>query len=572
MDRITKSLLEDFSIVMELEIKEQSKLFEMFSAYSIISKVHNEKFELEDVVGGNGGDCGIDGLAIIVSGIMINSIEEIEDLIERSGSISEVNFLLIQSKTSSSFNGGEIRTFGDGVVDFFSENPTLVRNEFIKKRAKIVEYIISKAARIKKMTCEMFYVTTGKWINDQNLISRITRIKEDLEDLHLFKQVKFTPIDAREIQKYYKQTQEKVSATINFPNKVLLPEIEGVNEAYIGTLEIKEFLNLIEDDLGNINRSVFYDNVRDYQGENDVNESISKTVQSEKSNRLAVLNNGVTIVAKSLNVARNDLTLGDYQIVNGCQTSHVIYNYKEDINRLISLPVKVIGTENEDVISEIIIANNSQTEVKKEELMALSDFQKRLELFYNAINEPKKRLYYERRSRQYDAVPNIEKVRIVTISSQIKCFASMFLDRPHLASRFYGKLLEQLSEFAFVSDHELMPYYTSSFALYKLEFYFRNKSLDSKFRKFKYHLLMMLRYYISTEQAPFNSKKINKECERINKELYSVNLLTLFRELTSVIENVVDDVESTEITKRQSLNEQLIKKVVELRKGSITSV
>jgi hypothetical protein len=509
VDRITKSLLEDFSNVMELKIDDRSKLFEMFSAYSIISKIHSEKFELDDVVGGNGGDCGIDAIAIIVNGIMVNSIEEVEDLIERSGSISEATFILIQSKTTSSFDGGEIRTFGDGVVDFFSENPQMVRNEFIEKKAKIVEFIISKAARIKKMVCKMFYVTTGKWMEDQNLLSRISKVKEDVENLNLFKDVEFIPLGAREIQKYYKQTQEKVSATIHFPNKVLLPEIEGIKEAYIGVLDVKEYIKLIEDDLGNIRRSVFYDNVRDYQGENDVNLSISKTLRSEKSNRLVVLNNGVTIVAKSLTVARNNITLEDYQIVNGCQTSHVIYNNKENINDSVSLPVKIIVTEDEDIISDIIIANNSQTEVKKEELMALTDFQKRLELFYNSINDPKRRLYYERRSKQYDSIPDIEKVRIVTISSQIRSFASMFLDRPHLASRYYGKLLEQLSDVAFVKEHELMPYYTSSYALYKLEFYFRNKSLDSKYRKFKYHLLMMLRYYVSDEELPhLNSKKI----------------------------------------------------------------
>lgn len=572
MDRITKSLIEDFKNIMEINEKDISKLFEYFTAYSIISKVHSEQFELDDVVGGKGGDCGIDGIAIIVSGIMINTIEEVEDLIDRSGSISEVTFVLIQSKTSSSFNGGDIRTFGDGVLDFFSENPSLVRNDFIQQKAEIVEYIISKAARVKKMNCNMYYVTTGKWVEDQNVTSRINSVKKDIENLNLFKSIEFSPIGATEIQKFYRQTQEKVSATINFPNKVLLPDIEGVQESYIGILEIDEYLKLIEDDLGNIRRSVFYDNVRDYQGENDVNESISNTLQSEKADRLAVLNNGVTIVAKSVTVARNNLTLEDFQIVNGCQTSHVIYNNKDKIDQTIYLPIKIIVSEDDDVISDIIIANNSQTEVKKEELMALTDFQKRLELFYNSIEDNRKRLYYERRSKQYDAVPNIEKVRIVSISSQIRSFAAMFLDRPHQASRFYGKLLEQLSDVAFLDVHELMPYYTSSYALYKLEFYFRNRSIDTKYRKFKYHILMMLRYFINGEEMPeFNSKKMNTYCDKINTEIYKGNLLGTFNMLTELINHVVEDINDSEVTKRQTLNKELINKVLELRKSSVLS-
>jgi len=572
VDRITKNLIYDFKKEMEINEENISKLFEYFSAYSIVSKIHSEKFELDDIVGGNGGDCGIDAIAIIVSGILINSIEEIEDLIERSGSISEATFVLIQSKTSSSFNGGEMRTFGDGVLDFFSENPQLVRNEFIQRKAKIVENIIENAARVKTMNCKMFYVTTGKWVEDQNLVSRIEKIKQDIESLNLFKSIDFKPIDAINIQKFYRQTKEKVSTTINFPNKVLLPDVGGVEESYIGILKINEYLKLIEDDLGNIRRSVFYDNVRDYQGENDVNESISNTLRSTKADRLPVLNNGVTIVAKSISVARNNLTLQDYQIVNGCQTSHVIYNNKDYISHEIYLPVKVIASEDDNLVNDVIIANNSQTEVKKEELMALTDFQKRLELFYSSIDDSRKRLYYERRSKQYDAVPNIEKVRIVTISSQIRSFAAMFLDRPHQASRFYGKLLEQLSDVAFVDSHELMPYYTSAFALYKLEFYFRNRSIDSKYRKFKYHLLMMLRYYIHDNVMPeLNSKKINKYCETINNELYKNSLLDIFLLLTEVINETVEDINDTEITKRQSLNRELLERVIEIKNKEVVN-
>ncbi|AOU03157.2 MULTISPECIES: AIPR family protein [Bacillus] len=571
MDRITKSLMMDFSSVMEMSSKDQSKLFENFSCYSIISKIHNEKFELEDIVGGEGGDCGIDGIGIIVSGIMINTIEEIEDLLDRSGNISEVKFIIIQAKTSSSFNGADMLNFGDGVLDFFAEEPQLVRNDFIKKKAEIVEFIIDKAARINKMIIELFYVTTGQWLNDVNLTAKINKIVGDIKALNLFKQIKFNPVGANEIQKYYRQSKEKVSATINFPNRVVMPDIKGINESYTGTLNLTEYLKLIEDELGNIRRSVFYDNVRDYQGENDVNESISSTLRSNNSDRLAVLNNGVTIVAKKVSVARHDFTLEDYQIVNGCQTSHVIYYNKDNIdNEKTNLPVKIIITEDEEVISDIIIANNSQTEVKKEELMALSDFQKKLELFYNSIEESKRKLFYERRSKQYDAVPNIEKVRIVTISSQIKSFASMYLDRPNLASRFYGKLLEQLSESAFVANHQPMPYYTSAFALYKLEFYFRNKSLDSRFRKFRFHMLMMLKYFVNNENTPnMDSKKINRYCENINKVLYGSNALNIFKKLTDIIEDTVEDIGDTEITKKQSLNAILIEKVTELRKMTV---
>jgi hypothetical protein len=156
---------------------------------------------------------------------------------------------------------------------------------------------------------------------------------------------------------------------------------------------------------------------------------------------------------------------------------------------------------------------------------------------------------------------DIEKVRIVTIPTQLKSFASMFLDQPHTASRFYGILVKDMSGKTFNENHELMPYYTSAYALYKLEFYFRNKSIDVLYRKFRFQILMMLRYHINGEDMPpLNSKKINSYCERINALLNDQGkFIEAIRNITNIINDAVGDLKDTEASKRQSLNELLIK-------------
>ena len=52
-----------------------------------------------------------------------------------------------------------------------------------------------------------------------------------------------------------------------------MPEITDVNEAYFGLLPFSEYKKLIMDDDGKI-LNVFQDNIRDFQGENDVNDAI----------------------------------------------------------------------------------------------------------------------------------------------------------------------------------------------------------------------------------------------------------------------------------------------------------
>ena len=74
--------------------------------------------------------------------------------------------------------------------------------------------------------------------------------------------------------------------------------------------------------------NVFEDNVRDFQGDNnDVNGGIASTLNNDDSEIFSVLNNGVTIVASSISPTGDQFTINDYQIVNGCQTSNVLYQY-----------------------------------------------------------------------------------------------------------------------------------------------------------------------------------------------------------------------------------------------------
>ena len=76
------------------------------------------------------------------------------------------------------------------------------------------------------------------------------------------------------------------------------------------------------------------------------------------------------------------------------------------------VPVRIIVSEDDEIKNKIIKATNRQTPVKNEELVAITDFQKMLERYYDAQLE-NYRLYYERRSQQYRSIAGIEKIRIV---------------------------------------------------------------------------------------------------------------------------------------------------------------
>lgn len=557
MDRIVQSYIDDFLKSQQIDEKDSSKQFEMFSSYCAVAQQYTEVFDLNDILTGAGGDCGIDGIAIIANGTIISSKEEVDDLIELNKGLSDMLFVFIQSKTSSGFSSSEMGTFGAGVVDFFSETPQFVRNQFIQEKSDLINYIFNKAVHFKsKPCCFLYYVTTGKWVDDQNCVARKNMIIHDLEELDLFKEVQFIPVDVKLIQKYYRNTIDVIETEIDFSQKVLLPDIPKIKQSYLGYVDYEEYLKLIVGDNGEIRKNVFYDNVRDYQGDNEVNIEIAETIKSA-SNKFILLNNGVTIICKKLTNLRNKFTLTDYQIVNGCQTSHVLYYNKEFINGNLQIPIKLIETLDEDTVNNIIKATNRQTQVTNEQLIALNEFHRQLEAFYQTFSGTQK-LYYERRSKQYNYMTEVEKVRIVTISTQIKAAAAMFFDKPHLASRYYGRLLKSVDGI-FNEEHKLSPYYTCAYLLYKLEYLFRNKLLPTQYRKFRYHILMLIKYDFSDGKVPnLNSNKIENVCKKILECANdNVELQNEVERMIAIINKHITDASDTESTKSASLIEEL---------------
>ena len=349
MDKITTSLITELLKNKELESEGESKDFERLSNYCIISNEYSKTFDIESVTVGDGNDTGIDGIAIIVNGQLIEHIEEIDDLLETNNSL-EVLYIFIQAKTSSNFSSGDLGTFIFGVSDFFANQPSLVRNADISHFAEISDYLYQKAPSFRENpTLKLFYVTTGKWMDDINLLAVIKNGLATFEQKNLFEKINITPYGAKEIANSYRKTKEAISTTINFNNRVTLPAINGISQAYIGIIPYSEFKKIITNDDDGL-LGVFEDNVRDFQGDsNDVNGGIMKTLNSIDSDIFSVLNNGVTIVASSISPTGDKFTIKDYQIVNGCQTSNVLFNnrngkYMDNVH----IPVKIIATTDDD--------------------------------------------------------------------------------------------------------------------------------------------------------------------------------------------------------------------------------
>ena len=173
----------------------------------------------------------------------------------------------------------------------------------------------------------------------------------------------------------------------------------------------------------------------------------------------------------------------------------------------------MIATQDDNIRNSIIKATNRQTQVTEDQLVALSDFPKRLEAFFPTY-DGRKKLYYERRSRQYSGTPGIEKVRVVNMTALIRAFASVFLEMPHRTTRNYRALLRMMGTNIFHKDHQMQPYYVSAYAHYRLEYLFRSQALESDLKPARYHLLLAFRILAQPDVLPrMNSHDILRWCE-----------------------------------------------------------
>jgi len=179
----------------------------------------------------------------------------------------------------------------------------------------------------------------------------------------------------------------------------------------------------------------------------------------------------------------------------------------------VMVPVRLIATQDDNIRNAIIKATNRQTQVTEDQLFALSDFPKKLEAFFPTY-EAKRKLYYERRSRQYSGAPGIEKVRVVNMTALVRAFASMFMTMPHKTTRNYKALLKTMGTEMFHKDHRLEPYYASAYAHYRLEYLFRSQTLAPDLKPARYHLLLAFRILAQPTPLPrMNSYDMARWCE-----------------------------------------------------------
>ena len=531
---ITKSHFDDFVSAYGYKDLTENEAFEKFIIFCVTSKyVRNQtitKSLIDDINIGKGGDWGIDGLLIVVNGRIVTTTQDVEDMLNANGYL-DVQFVFIQTKNVESINVGELGKALDGVEYVFKEiageNHLPPCNEGLSTYRNIIKHIYSNNAKFrdgKEAGCDFYFAYTGQYRAQRDFTARLNKTKKEIDALRLTSPFTHCIMDRDSIVEAYKETKAKNDVSIQVEQKLDMPTVDCIQESYLCLIPFSELKKLYIDDKGNLIESVFYDNVRDFQGMNIVNNAMSSSVNNGEISLFTAMNNGVTIVVKNFSKVGKIIHLNDYQIVNGCQTCNVLYKNRnvENIDKLL-LVVKIIASKDKPTTDKIIIGNNSQTEVLREQLVSLLKIQHTIEDYYNAQNRYE-RLYYERRSKQYrndnTAVP---QNKIITIAAQTKAFISMMMGEPHNVGGYYGSIMNQYDgkgKTIYAEDTHPAYYYTCALADFKLNELFSRHTIERKYKKIKYHLLYAFRLMCEKEPLKaLNSNKSQDYCDFICNKL-----------------------------------------------------
>lgn len=528
-NKFIESILQEFSENNGLENLEEFKRFEHLSNYLTISKHHPEAFDsievFESVDMDSGSNYGIDGGAILINGNLLNNPSDIE-LYSKSRKL-EVTIIFNQSKTSASFESGDISKFGSAVQNFFEETPSItLSQELIDLKAlynKVLQPTNIKFIDRKKYPkLELNFITTSSHQPDEitnTVAKQIERnLKSSIADIA---EVKCNLLGSDYINDTYDDLANRYTVKIKFDRKLELDTIKDISGSYIGYLDFTNFLELITDQNQQIRNNIFYENVRDFQGiDNKVNTEINETLSSEElRDKFILLNNGITVVTKQLlPLQNNEYELGEFQIVNGCQTSNMLYLNKDNPKAYSDLfiPIKLIHTQNNDVISRIVKATNRQTPVPDEAFVALDKYHQNLQKFYEiASKELSEKIYYERRSREFqNSDTNIQKYKIVNVHKQIRAFTAVYLNEPHtVATNHPYNILRSKSDLLFDNSHHYESYFIASYILYFINSDIAKQVIIGNPITLTYYIAMMMRILITgnININHFNGKEIQKE-------------------------------------------------------------
>lgn len=407
-----------------------SDYFEFFSASQILKNQGLSDDEIDNGIVGKGLDGGCDSIYLFLNNLLITP-----DVVEHISAPKDfiLEMIIIQSKKTNSFGedavmkwktiSGNLLDLSKTTTDFKARYNADVLEAFTTFRDTYTRLITSRV----KLKFRFYYATLASDLHP-NVVQQAEELKDTIKRLFPNAVVEVTFVDSDTLFDMYNAMIEN-RVNLRFADIPISPNQKN----YIALVDLKSYFKFIVNDEGDVRKSFFDSNVRDYQGKNNVNSSISETLHRADNNDFWWLNNGVTVLASEATLVNNrELQIVNPEIVNGLQTSMEIYNYFSENREALesekrSILLRIIVPDNEESRDQIIFATNNQTNIPKATLRVTDPIHLQIEMYFKSRG-----LFYDRRKNYYKNQGR-KPAEIIGVSFLAQCLITIFLKKPDYA-------------------------------------------------------------------------------------------------------------------------------------------
>jgi hypothetical protein len=390
--------------VENLPTYKEGDAFEIFASELVLRPYGLVLDEVKAGVVGGGQDGGIDSVYTFFDDNLIDEDSEIVDPDSKPSDFGQGRTLelwIIQAKTTPGFTETGVDRLENAIRRLLDLSQPLESFEVIYGKSLLDRVGLFRAAWDKLLTrrpyisVNVVYATTGdrRGINPQ--------IEAKLGALRLVITGALPGGSSAAVELMGdKELLDRYNERAAYTLRMEYQENATSGNSHVALVRIEDYYELIVDEHDRLRRHLFEWNVRDYQGNVEVNKGIRNSLTSADSPEFWWLNNGVTILCSEATSAGKSYSLSNIQIVNGLQTSHEIYDVLKN-NRTPEaekkmLLVRIIVTADPATRDQVIRATNRQTAVSDASLRATDDVQRQIENYFLTQG-----WYYDRRKNFY---------------------------------------------------------------------------------------------------------------------------------------------------------------------------
>ena len=454
----------------------ESEFFELFAAEQALKDFYptDEEVEIGQVGGENDG--GIDSLYFL-----INRQFQVDDAEINPKTVTRADLVLIQATREASFNETRVEKLNlltEDLLDL-SRGEGELAGTYNADVLAIMTRFKTKFKTIIGVTPDFaisyYYICKGdtKLIN-RGLHKHRDRVIAKARELFSQANISFKFIGSAELLDLINKHPQKA-----YPLTLAEGPISPRNQkAWVCLVPIVEYYNFIVDENSQIRNELFEANVRDWEGNNAVNEAIRESLEDTSADREDFwwLNNGITILASSASSQGGQiLSVENPLIVNGLQTSRSIFNYvhtlKERDGEHRNVLIRVIAAQQAESSDHIIKATNSQTEVPPFRLHMTEKIHRDIEILLRSYN-----LFYDRRKNYYknESRPIAKIVQPLNLAQAIM---SVVLQKPDDARARPAMILTNEYAKVFSTNYPLDLFATCAVLMKKIERFLLSREL-----------------------------------------------------------------------------------------------